>query len=81
MFLCSMNIQDILYIPKKILSNVKLGADPTLKDDGGHTADEYTENESVKKLIMANKEEVRLESNYRGNPREKSVYRSAAVHV
>ena len=33
------------------------GADPTVKDDSGHTADEYTENETIKKLIKANKEE------------------------
>ncbi|XP_028401768.1 caseinolytic peptidase B protein homolog isoform X3 [Dendronephthya gigantea] len=33
------------------------GADPTLKDDSGHTAEEYTENESIKKLIKANKED------------------------
>ena len=35
-----------------------VGADPTMKDDSGHTADEYTENETIKKLIKANKEEV-----------------------
>jgi hypothetical protein len=29
-----------------------------MKDDSGHTADEYTENETIKKLIKANKEEV-----------------------
>ncbi|CAB3989764.1 caseinolytic peptidase B homolog [Paramuricea clavata] len=33
------------------------GADATMKDDSGHTADEYTENETIKKLIKANKEE------------------------
>lgn len=35
-----------------------LGADPTIQDDSGHTADEYTENQTIKKLIKANKEEV-----------------------
>ena len=33
-----------------------------MKDDSGHTADEYTENETIKKLIESNKEEVRLDS-------------------
>ena len=33
-----------------------------MKDDSGHTADEYTENETIKKLIKSNKEEVRLDS-------------------
>ena len=35
-----------------------------MKDDSGHTADEYTENETIKKLIKANKEEVRLDSRH-----------------
>ena len=34
------------------------GADPTMQDDNGHTADEYTENQTIKKLINANKNEV-----------------------
>jgi hypothetical protein len=38
-----------------------------MKDDSGHTADEYTENETIKKLIKANKEEVATVFNIRFN--------------
>ena len=38
-----------------------------MKDDSGHTADEYTENETIKKLIKANKEEVATEFKIRFN--------------
>ena len=39
------------------------GADPTIQDGNRHTADEYTEIESIRKLINANKVEVFYLSN------------------
>ncbi|XP_046852538.1 caseinolytic peptidase B protein homolog isoform X2 [Xenia sp. Carnegie-2017] len=55
------------------------GADPTIKDDSGHSADEYTENEKIKMIIKSNQAEYvqrkrRLEAEERKKyPLEKRI--------